>query len=123
MSKLDAIPESIHSSADQATPIVFPKRITRHESSKIANRHLDRLAYVYVRQSQPQQVINHRESRELQYALADRAVALGWPRERVIVIDDDQGTSATAAVQQGLASSSGHVRPYRHRARRLRCGL
>ena len=36
------------------------------------------------------QILNHRESRERQYALADHAVALGWPRDRVLVIDDDQ---------------------------------
>src|SRR5438876_8853033 len=97
MNKLDEIPEPLYATSDQATPIVLPKRITGHESTKIFSRHLDLLAYVYVRQSQPQQVVNHRESRELQYALVDRAVALGWPRERVVVIDDDQGTTGTAA--------------------------
>ena len=66
-------------------------------SSKIAHRHHERLAIVYVRQSDPQQVLQHRESKELQYNLADRAVALGWPRERVLVIDEDQGQSAQSA--------------------------
>ncbi len=60
-------------------------------SSKILDLHLDRLAVVYVGQSDPQQVLNHRESRERHYALADHAAALGWPRDRVLVIDDDQG--------------------------------
>jgi DNA invertase Pin-like site-specific DNA recombinase len=46
-----------------------------------------------VRQSSPHQVLEHRESRERQYALADLAVALGWPKQRVLVIDDDQGQS------------------------------
>ena len=42
-------------------------------------------------------MLQHRESKELQYNLADRAVALGWPRERVLVIDEDQGQSAQSA--------------------------
>jgi hypothetical protein len=63
-------------------------------SAKILDFHLDRLAVVYIRQSDPQQVLNHRESRERQYALADYAVALGWPRDRVLVIDEYQVTPA-----------------------------
>jgi DNA invertase Pin-like site-specific DNA recombinase len=55
--------------------------------------HLDRTAIVYVRQSTPQQVLDHQESTARQYALADRAVTLGWRRERVLVIDDDLGKS------------------------------
>ena len=62
--------------------------------SKIHPHHLERLAVVYVRPSTPQQVLDHRESRELQYTLADRAVDLGWSRERVLVIDDDQAQTA-----------------------------
>jgi DNA invertase Pin-like site-specific DNA recombinase len=66
-------------------------------SAKILDSHLDRLAVVYIRQSDPQQVLNHRESRERQYALADYAVALGWPRDGVLVIDDDQGLRGRSA--------------------------
>ena len=66
-------------------------------SLKIHPSHLERLAYVYVRQSRPQQIVDHRESRELQYALAVRAVGLGWPRDRVIVLDEDTGTTVTSA--------------------------
>jgi DNA invertase Pin-like site-specific DNA recombinase len=62
-------------------------------STKIHDHHLDRLAMVYVRQSSPQQVLENRESRERQYALADFAAGLGWPADRVIVIDEDQGLS------------------------------
>ena len=62
-------------------------------SPKLRPWHLDRLAIVYVRQSTPQQVLDHRESTARQYALADRAVALGRPRDRVLTIDDDLGTS------------------------------
>ena len=46
---------------------------------------------VYVRQSSPQQVLDNRESRERQYALAQFAQRLGWPAERVVIVDDDQG--------------------------------
>src|SRR5215475_9640940 len=62
-------------------------------SPKLRPWHLDRLAIVYVRQSTPQQVLEHLESTARQYALADRAVALGWPRDRVVTIDDDLGKS------------------------------
>jgi DNA invertase Pin-like site-specific DNA recombinase len=62
-------------------------------SPKLRPWHLDRLAIVYVRQSTPQQVLDHKESTARQYALADRAVALGWPRDRVLTIDDDLGKS------------------------------
>jgi DNA invertase Pin-like site-specific DNA recombinase len=62
-------------------------------SPKLRPWHLDRVALVYVRQSTPQQVLEHKESTARQYALADRAVALGWPRERVVTIDDDLGKS------------------------------
>ena len=61
---------------------------------KIRPEHLDRAAVVYVRQSSRQQVLEHTESTRLQYALAERAVALGWARSQVTVIDDDLGTSA-----------------------------
>jgi DNA invertase Pin-like site-specific DNA recombinase len=62
-------------------------------SPKLKAWHLDRAAVVYVRQSTPQQVADHRESTARQYALADRAVALGWPPSQVRVIDDDLGRS------------------------------
>jgi DNA invertase Pin-like site-specific DNA recombinase len=66
-------------------------------SNKIAGRHRSRLAVVYVRQSTRQQVIGHQESTRLQYALVDRAVALGWDAGRVVVIDDDLGMSGAEA--------------------------
>jgi len=59
-------------------------------SDKITDEHLDRLAIVYVRQSTQHQVLEHRESTARQYALADRALALGWPTAAVEVIDEDQ---------------------------------
>ena len=71
---------------------------------KIRPEHLDRAAVVYVRQSTKQQVLEHPESTRLQYALAERAVALGWARSQVVVIDDDLGVSAaTADSREGFA--------------------
>ena len=64
---------------------------------KIRPEHRDRAAVVYVRQSSRQQVTEHTESARLQYGLAERAVALGWARSRVRVIDDDLGVSAAVA--------------------------
>lgn len=64
-------------------------------SSKVQTFHLDRLAVVYVRQSSPQQVLEHRESTALQYALKRRAIEWGWPPEQVRVIDQDLGHSAS----------------------------
>ena len=61
--------------------------------SKICGRHWERLAVVYIRQSSPHQVLENRESRERQYALADVAQQFGWPADRVLVIDKDQGLS------------------------------
>jgi DNA invertase Pin-like site-specific DNA recombinase len=68
-------------------------------SPKLRPCHLDRLAVVYVRQSTPQQVLDHQESTARQYALVDRAVALGWTRDRVRVIDDDLGKSGHTKLQ------------------------
>jgi DNA invertase Pin-like site-specific DNA recombinase len=74
-----------------------PIRITPHRSEKIADHHLQRLAIVYVRQSTQQQVLEHRESTARQYALTDRAIALGWPSVAVEIIDEDQGLSGSSA--------------------------
>lgn len=84
------------SSSDRpATPHAPDPLLGRSE--KIRPWHLERLAVVYVRQSSPQQVIDHKESTARQYGLAGRAEALGWPRDRVLVIDDDQGKSGQSA--------------------------
>src|SRR2546430_141414 len=64
--------------------------------AKIQPQHRQRLAVVYVRQSSPHQVLEHRESTALQYALQRRAMEWGWPRERVLVIDQDQGRSGAS---------------------------
>lgn len=75
-------------------PLSTPARVT---SSKILLAHLEKLAVVYVRQSSPQQVQENRESTARQYAFADHAVTLGWPQERVLVIDEDLGKSGRTA--------------------------
>jgi DNA invertase Pin-like site-specific DNA recombinase len=69
-------------------------------TSKIRDVHFNRLAMVYVRQSTPQQVLENRESRERQYALSEFAQRLGWPAERVVVIDEDQGQSGKSATER-----------------------
>src|SRR4051794_21744086 len=69
----------------------------RPTSGKIQTRHRALQALVYVRQSSPQQIHDHPESRARQYALADHAVALGWPADQVVVIDEDQGQSGQRA--------------------------
>lgn len=70
---------------------------------KVTADHLKRDAYLYIRQSTLHQVLEHTESTKRQYALRQRAVALGWPLERVIVIDCDQGLSGAAADRAGFA--------------------
>ena len=71
--------------------------VRRARPGLITDWHLGLLAIVYIRQSTPQQVLDHRESRERQYALVNYAVALGWPGDRVLIIDDDQGLSGKTA--------------------------
>jgi DNA invertase Pin-like site-specific DNA recombinase len=72
-------------------------------ASKVTADHLRRDAYLYVRQSTLYQVANNTESGRRQYDLRGRAVALGWPAEKVIVIDVDQGHSgASAADREGF---------------------
>ena len=79
-------------------------RVMAERDGKIQPHHLERSAYVYVRQSSPRQVVEHLESRRRQYARVDWALAAGWPRERIVVIDEDQGQSAaTAKARPGFA--------------------
>lgn len=74
-----------------------PNQRGLYPSSKIHPGHVERLAIVYVRQSTATQVKENRESTELQYNLQHRATALGWTRDRVVIIDDDQAQSASSA--------------------------
>src|SRR6266508_5759108 len=68
--------------------------------SKVTAAHLARSAYLYVRQSTLRQVLEHTESTARQYALRQRAVALGWPAEQIVVVDCDQGQSGASAVDR-----------------------
>jgi DNA invertase Pin-like site-specific DNA recombinase len=71
--------------------------------SKVQSHHLERTAYLYVRQSSMRQVIENVESTKRQYALRARATALGWSDDRIVVIDSDQGESgASAAWREGF---------------------
>jgi DNA invertase Pin-like site-specific DNA recombinase len=69
-------------------------------SQQITVHHLHCLACLYVRQSILQQVFVNTESTARQYALRERAIALGWPPERIIVIDQDLGQSGASAADR-----------------------
>ena len=77
---------------------------------KVTASHLRRDAYLYVRQSTLRQVFENTESTRRQYALRERAVAMGWPIERVIVIDADLGQSGGAGTdREGFQTLVGEV--------------
>jgi DNA invertase Pin-like site-specific DNA recombinase len=76
-----------------------------NDSSKVKPNHTQRAAIVYIRQSSPAQVENHRESTARQYALVEKASQLGWAQEQVTVIDEDLGLSGS-----GWAERSGFAR-------------
>lgn len=79
-------------------------------NGKIQHAHIERQAVVYLRQSTLKQVYEHRESTTRQYALKDRAIALGWPVDQVNVVDDDLGQSGSTAVnRQGFQQLSEDV--------------
>jgi DNA invertase Pin-like site-specific DNA recombinase len=67
-------------------------------SHKVQAEHLERQALIYVRQSTLAQVLENTGSQARQYDLAQRALALGWPQERIVVIDQDQGCSGATAI-------------------------
>src|SRR5205814_1404861 len=66
----------------------------------VTAHHLNRLACLYVRQSTLQQVMENKESTSRQYALRERARALGWAEERIMVIDQDLGHSGASTVDR-----------------------
>ena len=81
-----------------------------NEREKITALHLSRHAMVYLRQSSAAQVENNRESTDRQYALAGKARDLGWPDERIIVIDEDLGLSGSGSVARaGFARLTAEV--------------
>jgi DNA invertase Pin-like site-specific DNA recombinase len=69
-------------------------------AQKVTARHLARSAYLYVRQSTVRQVLENKESTERQYALRQRATALGWPADAIVVIDSDLGQSGASSVDR-----------------------
>ena len=69
-------------------------------TQKVTASHLQRMACLYVRQSTLQQVIENYESTARQYALRQRAEALGWPHEQIVIIDEDLGYSGPSAADR-----------------------
>ena len=77
--------------------------MSEQTAAKVTGAHLARTAYLYVRQSTLRQVLTNTESAARQYALRQKAIALGWPAEQIVTIDTDQGQSgATAADREGF---------------------
>ena len=77
--------------------------MSEQAAAKVTGAHLARTAYLYVRQSTLRQVLTNTESTARQYALRQKAIALGWPAEQIITIDTDQGQSgASAADREGF---------------------
>jgi DNA invertase Pin-like site-specific DNA recombinase len=77
---------------------------------KVTNAHLERDAYVYIRQSTPRQVLENAESTQRQYALRERAAGLGWPVEHIHVIDCDLGkTASQSAGRDGFQQLASEV--------------
>lgn len=74
--------------------------MTPDTHQKVKAAHLQRNAYLYIRQSTLRQVFENSESTKRQYALRQKAVALGWPEDRIIVIDTDLGQSGASAVDR-----------------------
>ena len=77
--------------------------MSEQTAAKVTGAHLARTAYLYVRQSTLRQVLTNTESATRQYALRQKAIALGWEAEHVVTIDSDQGQSgASAANREGF---------------------
>ena len=69
---------------------------------KVKAGHLDRNAFLYVRQSTLRQVTENQESTRRQYGLRERATALGWPSEQIVIVDCDLGVSGASADREGF---------------------
>lgn len=70
------------------------------DRTKITSTHLHRSAFVYIRQSTATQLERNPESTRRQYGLVDRAAELGWPRDRISVVDEDQGITGSGIVER-----------------------
>src|SRR6266545_5382033 len=98
--------------ARSATRRVAPPRPAAHPlvqqrgapamTAQITPSHLGRQAAIYIRQSTVEQMTHNLESQRRQYGLVDRALALGWPRPQVVVIDDDLGVSGGGVARAGF---------------------
>lgn len=69
-------------------------------TKKISKEHIDRNAYLYVRQSTVRQVLENTESTKRQYALKEQAIAMGWPEDRITIIDSDLGKSGSSSADR-----------------------
>ena len=74
--------------------------MSEQAAAKVTGAHLARTAYLYVRQSTLRQVLTNTESTARQYALRQKAIALGWPAEQIVTIDTDQGQSGASATDR-----------------------
>lgn len=100
MKRIDE-PRAVVETPARSAPEITPRTILPSiGSTKFRPVHFTKLAVVYVRQSSVQQVLGNRESTARQYALGDLAQHLGWPRERVLVIDEDQGQSGASSAHR-----------------------
>ncbi len=80
------------------------------DTSKVKPAHLRRNAHVYIRQSSAAQLVRNTESTKRQYALLDRAIELGWRKDQVTIIDEDQGLTGSGAVDRtGFAKMTAEV--------------
>ena len=74
--------------------------MSEQTAAKVTGAHLARTAYLYVRQSTLRQVLTNTESATRQYALRQKAIALGWDAEHIVTIDTDQGQSGASATDR-----------------------
>jgi hypothetical protein len=102
--------EVLPGSSPKCSPRKKRWRCPMNERGKITASHLSRQAIVYLRQSSPAQVEHNRESTERQYALATKARELGWPEDRIVIIDEDLGLSGSGSVaRSGFARLTAEV--------------
>ena len=88
MTTTETLPQPAAKSCAPSSSAASRRAFSTMAAAKVRESHQDRLAIVYVRQSTPQQVIEHRESLQRQYGLTDHALGLGWSSERILVIDE-----------------------------------
>lgn len=93
MTTIETLPRPAAENRAHGSSAATRRAFSTMVAAKIRENHRDRLAIVYVRQSTPQQMIEHRESLQRQYGLTDHALALDWSSERILVIDEDLGIS------------------------------